>query len=436
MASETDIDLADLAVAGWSDDEARPRKGLLATEVPLRATLQVRDPEALAERLALAPADAAVAIQRFVFIANMLYAHARAPGTWVFYSRDRTFYARMRQLRRYMPPGFTLENVLAAVESLEQAGLIEHRRTAPSFSARYRSRLRASPLLLSLAEGQRLQVVSEAREFVILRDAGGRLVAYPETARTLAMRRDVLEHNAMLRSLEVRVVHPDATHDPDGLLRVRGQWLDPARCVYCRIFNGRWTRGGRWYGPFWQALPKDVRAALRLNGEPVIERDFPACHARLLCARLGVALPFGDPGFDPYTIAALPRRDVKRAFNILLNAGDERRAIAALARELAEQGTAAPFSHARRLAEAVRSRFPGLERVWCTGIGLRLQCVDAEICARVQRRLRRGGVPVLSIHDSFVVATPSAALLNEVMHDELERACRGESLRAIRRAPI
>lgn len=134
-------------------------------------------------------------------------------------------------------------------------------------------------------------------------------------------------------------------------------------------------------------------------------------------------------------IAGLPRRDVKRAFNILLNARDERRAIAALARELAAQGTAAPFSQARRLAEAVRAHFPALERVWCTGIGLRLQGADAEICARVQRRLRRSGVPVLSVHDSFVVATPSAALLEEAMHDELERACRGERLRATRRAP-
>jgi hypothetical protein len=95
-----------------------------------------------------------------------------------------------------------------------------------------------------------------------------------------------------------------------------------------------------------------------------------------------------------------------------------------LARELAAQATDAPFSHARRLAEAVRAHFPGLERVWCTGIGLRLQCAEAEICARVQRRLHRRGAPVLSIHDSFVVATPSAALLEEAMHDELERACR------------
>jgi hypothetical protein len=72
---------------------------------------------------------------------------------------------------------------------------------------------------------------------------------------------------------------------------------------------------GRWYGPFWQALPQDVREGLRLNGEPVIERDFRACHLRLLCARVGVALPFSDPEFDPYMIAGLPRRDVKRALN-------------------------------------------------------------------------------------------------------------------------
>jgi hypothetical protein len=201
-------------------------------------------------------------------IANTLCAHARAPGTWVFYSRDRNYYGRMYRPRRYVPSSFTLRKVVAAAESLEQAGLIQHRKTAPSPSALYRSRLRASPLLLSLAEGQRVQVVSEAREFVILRDAGGRLVAYAETARTLAMRRDVLEHNAMLRSLEVRVVHPDATYDHNGFLRARGQWLDPARCVYCRIFNERWTRGGVGAARIGRACPRTCARGCGSTGSP------------------------------------------------------------------------------------------------------------------------------------------------------------------------
>ena len=165
---------------------------------------------------------------------------------------------------------------------------------------------RHSPLLLSVAECQRSQFLFAAREVIVLRDGGGRLVAYPETARTLGMRRDVLEHNEMLGSLAVRVLHPDATYDADGFLRVRGQWLDPGRCAYCRIFNGLWSCGGRWYGPFWQALPEDVRAGLRLNGEPVIERDFRACHLRLLCAQFGIALPFGDPSLTRTRSPAFP----------------------------------------------------------------------------------------------------------------------------------
>src|SRR5688500_14708320 len=144
MASDSDIDRADLATAGWCDDEPQPPKGLLATEVPLRPTLRLRQPEPLTERLALAPAPDGVAAQRSVVIANILYTQARAPGTWTFYSRDRSFFARMGRLRRYVPASFTLRNVVRAVESLHQAGLIEHRRTAPSSAARYRSRLRAS----------------------------------------------------------------------------------------------------------------------------------------------------------------------------------------------------------------------------------------------------------------------------------------------------
>jgi hypothetical protein len=431
MASDSDINCADLDVAGWADDAPRPHTGLLATELPLRPNLRLRQPEPLTERLALPPAQGGCAVLRSVVVANVLYAHARAPGTWVFYSRDRSYYARMGRLRRYVPPSFSLRNIVQAVEGLEQGALIEHRRTAPSSAARYRSRLRASPLLLSLAQGQRAQFVSEAQEVIVLRDGERRLVGYPETARTAAMRRDVLEHNAMLASLSVGVLHPDARYDANGFLRVRGQWLDPGRCASCRIFNSAWSCGGRWYGPFWQALPKDVRAGLRLNGEPVVELDFRGCHLRLLCAQFGLALPFRDAGFDPFAIPGFSRQGVKRAFHILVNADADRAAISALAKELRSESVAEPFIKAHRLVEAIREHFPGLERAWCTGIGVRLQCADADICARVQRRLRRRGVPILSIHDSFVVEARSAALLEEAMEDEMEQACRRAAERAL-----
>ena len=72
---------------------------------------------------------------------------------------------------------------------------------------------------------------------------------------------------------------------------------------------------------------------------------------------------------------------------------------------------------------AVRHHFPGLERFWCSGVGLRLQNIDADICQRVQRRLRRSIIPVLSVHDSFIVPVSFDSVLQDAMEEEMQRAC-------------
>ena len=199
-----------------------------------------------------------------------------------------------------------------------------------------------------------------------------------------------------------------------------GPWCRALR----RIFNGGWKRGGRWYGPLWQNLPKRVRAQLLIDGEAVAELDFRTCHPRLLCALAGVDLPFHDAGFDYYDLPGFDRNHVKRAFNVLINAASERAAVMALAQALRAADEPPQFGYARDLVSAVMTNLPALSRSWRPSIGLHLQYRDAEICARVQRALRRQGIAVLSIHDSFIVAERHADLLRQVMEDEMEVECR------------
>ena len=96
----------------------------------------------------------------------------------------------------------------------------------------------------------------------------------------------------------------------------------------------------------------------------------------------------------------------------------------ALAQALRAADEPPQFAYARYLVSAVMTSLPALSRTWRPGIGLHLQYRDAEICARVQRALRRKGIAVLSIHDSFIVAERNADLLRQVMEDEMEVECR------------
>jgi hypothetical protein len=232
------------------------------------------------------------------------------------------------------------------------------------------------------------------------------------------MRKDVEAHNEFIAGFDIRVSHPDSHYDDVGFLHFRDRCLNPLRRRYYRAFNGNFSRGGRWFGPFWQGLPRAARKTLFIDVSPTTELDFRACHLRLLAAMARITLPFDDPAFDPFTILNLPRPIVKLAFNIMLNAQSERGALSALSNKLREHGWEPAYPLARRSMAALERRFPGLGPYWNTCIGLRLQNLDARICARVQRTLRHQGVPVLSIHDSFVVPQINSRLLQDVMNEE------------------
>ena len=66
--------------------------------------------------------------------------------------------------------------------------------------------------------------------------------------------------------------------------------------------------------------------------------------------------------------------------------------------------------------------FRQLAPLWFNDVGLRLQKIDADMCACVQADLRKRGIAVLSVHDSFIVAKRHAPLLVEVMERAMQSA--------------
>lgn len=405
----------------------RPQRGLLAYEVPLRSELSLSPASVIEEALGLNPTSKKQRCAAVGLLANALYGYSRSPDTFIFYSRDRNHYAKTRKRLRYFPTWYSRGNVLAAIEALEDAGLIEHRRTKPSPTAKHRSRFAASERLVSIVERTPVEFLFEPCEIIILRGADGLPINYPETDRTFKSRRDVKAHNEFLTNFDIGIDHPDTIEDARGFLRVGGCWLDTRRRSYRQIFNDRFCFGGRWYGTWWQNLPKKVREAISINGENTVELDYRACHLRLLYAQRGLALPFKIHTTDPYEVPGFPRTLTKFAFNVMLNAKTKRKALGAIEKRLKEDGLLEVREHARALTNAVADHFRDLGQVWCTGMGMRLQNTDAEICRRVQRQLRKADVPALSVHDSFIVPASAQELVNDVMEEEMSRACKGLS---------
>ena len=96
-----------------------------------------------------------------------------------------------------------------------------------------------------------------------------------------------------------------------------------------------------------------------------------------------------------------------------------RSALAATAERFHDEGWASAHMLANETLDRISIQYPALVPYFGTGIGLRLQYLDAKICTRIQRHFRNLKVPCLSIHDSFIVPNVAAAELNTTMKREM-----------------
>jgi hypothetical protein len=162
----------------------------------------------------------------------------------------------------------------------------------------------------------------------------------------LALRNEVLEHNAFAAQFEVEGCTPPRWH---------------------RVFHEDWRLGGRWYslGPsgwHYQSMAEAKRIeVIRINGERVAEIDIKACLLVLAHGVLGVPLPEGDP----YHVADdLHRPAIKRFINATLGKGSP---LARWPDDCREEMAALGYSTPELVGGPVLARYPfianGLHRI-------------------------------------------------------------------------
>ncbi len=328
---------------------------------------------------------------------------------------------------------FGYDIVVPAVDALVDAGVLgDHVRMRPApYGTGWQSSFRAGPLLRALDGAPGRIHRRPVGEVIRMRGEDGRPVAYTETRFTRAERRRVESYNACLRGLALSLA-PEADVEVEGSLlrfplsagkaalrltdcqeyrqkladgRDVGAVVDLAAKELYRVFNGSFQRGGRFYGGAWQTMPKSARKHLLIGGQATAEVDFTSLHPRLLYAYAGKP----STG-DAYAIPGIPRRSAKLAFNILLNANCRQSALGALQREIGSR------PEAEHVVEAVLRHHRAVRHLMHSGLGLRLQAIDADIACKVlDEMLIRRRVPCLPVHDSFIVPVAHKDPLTEVM---------------------
>ena len=215
-------------------------------------------------------------------------------------------------------------------------------------------------------------------------------------------------------------------------LRDKGIYLEETlysrRTVY-RVFNNRsFDDGGRFYGPWWQSIPSELRSLITINGKETVELDYSSIHPRMLYAHAGIESPE-----EPYDVGLDPKhRDlVKKIFNALINA----------------RGRIYPFDDPEdgpvfdedeigmsgsEFLSHIRSHHLKLEHLFGTGIGLKFQRIDSDIAAETMLHFAKNNIPVLPVHDSFIMHHGYEDALDDVMAKP-SRPRPGQTFRSRRR---
>lgn len=213
------------------------------------------------------------------------------------------------------------------------------------------------------------------------------------------------------------------------------------RSLY-RVFNDpKLKTGGRFYGGWWQGIPnkdKDkngketvkYRPNLVVNGESMIELDYKEIHPVILYAMEGVECP-DECYASVITYKKLPEgktsknfRDIiKMLFHAMLNAEPELKNPPGRIK-LSDYGLR--FSD---VMEAIKTYHAPIAHHFGTGIGLKLQRTDSDIAEQVMMHFIDKGIPILPVHDSFLIAESHAAELRTVMEQAFNDAVPGASIR-------
>jgi hypothetical protein len=200
--------------------------------------------------------------------------------------------------------------------------------------------------------------------------------------------------------------------------------------------------GGRFYGPWYQGIPKEYREHILINGSPVCEPDFSGYHPRILYSLNGVSDRLVA---DPYKLDGYPDTPEMRSFLkplllMIVNAKDEQSAIGAIRRKRSKAEKKAqrwgrelkPLgveirtdAQYRDVIQKLMAIHEPISNFFYSSMGAELQHLDSQIAEAIMLIFAHHlNMAVLPMHDSFIVDHRQVELLEETMSQVTELALR------------
>ena len=276
---------------------------------------------------------------------------------------------------------------------------------------------------------------SREKELIVMRDiVDGKKtdIPYKDTSLTNQWRDDLKKYNELLAKTYIDIlefsdkgIKLPSKRNNDQTYTVS---LNQSDKVVQRIFNNNsWKDGGRFYGGWWQRIPSQYRSRIHFFGIPTSELDFSGLHINLLYLMCKKDLPSSDPyDIDGIGTNGLNRQIVKIILLHIINAKSRKSAIKSITMTINFDSTLYEYVNQNKLdylsfIDEILITHNSIKKYFFSGQGIKLQNFDAMMAESVINHFTSLGIPILCIHDSFVIAADKTKDLDAVMAKKFEQ---------------
>lgn len=258
---------------------------------------------------------------------------------------------------------------------------------------------------------------------------------YTDTPETMRMRRILQAYNSLLRRTFIDIPNfpTMGVSNKEGNKTIN---VDHLNKFVRRVFNDmRWDHGGRFYGGWWQGLSKAWRQRILIDDQPVVEKDYSGCQVVILYAMQGIDY-WRTVGKDPYRLTGFEQTErmrdlLKFVFTVAVNSKSRASVLGTVRKKTQPDGDHG-WAHDERfdfsdiIDRLVAQHGPIRHRFFGANSAM-LQRIDSDIAEHVIQHMTEKGIPVLAIHDSFVVQKEHGAELERLMEDSFTRVMNSQT---------
>ena len=185
------------------------------------------------------------------------------------------------------------------------------------------------------------------------------------------------------------------------------------RATLRRVFNSpSFDEGGRFYGAWWHNIPSAYRAFITIDGKFTDEFDYGRIHPTILYADKGIVLK-GD-AYD-IGIGKEHRDIVKQSFNAMVQAKSK---LTTPPKNVDWKSTGRTWKELRQL---ILDKHEPIKDSFFCGMGNKIQFRDSLLAEQIMLRFAKQDIPVLPVHDSFIIIRGLYSELTKAMHEEFEK---------------